>query len=148
VSNQHTLQTEDFERASTQDPAKRASRILVVDDDTTSRQLSALALSSSGYHVDTAEDGAAGWEALHKENYDLLITDNSMPKVSGLELVQKIRSASMKLPVVMASGAIPAEALNGNRLLQLAATLLKPFTIDELLSTVKNVLRATNSNGA
>jgi FixJ family two-component response regulator len=52
----------------------------VVDDDLAVRQLSAQVLD---YHVDAAEDG---WEALHAGNYDLLITDNNMPKVSGFEL--------------------------------------------------------------
>jgi anti-anti-sigma factor len=118
-------------------------RILVVEDDLAIRQLSAEALTSSGYQVETAEDGAAGWEALQGSNYDLLITDNNMPRVSGVELVKILRSARMTLPVVMASGTPPAEALNGDSSLQLAATLLKPFTMDELLRTVEKVLRAT-----
>jgi DNA-binding response OmpR family regulator len=118
-------------------------RILVVEDDISIRQLSSTALRHSGYHVDTAEDGAAGWEALQASNYDLLITDNTMPKVSGVELVKMVRSARMTLPVVMASGMPPAEGLNGDSSLQLAATLLKPFSMDELLGTVEKVLRTT-----
>jgi DNA-binding response OmpR family regulator len=116
-------------------------RILVVDDDVDIRQVNAEVLILSGYQVDVAEDGAAGWEALHANSYDLLITDNNMPKISGVELVKKLRSARMALPVILASGAMPAEELN----LQLAATLRKPFTGDELLGTVNKVLRATNS---
>jgi DNA-binding response OmpR family regulator len=118
-------------------------RILVVEDDLAIRQLSAEALTSSGYQVETAEDGAAGWEALQGSNYDLLITDNNMPNVSGVELVKMLRSAGMTLPVVMASGTPPVEALHGDPSLQLAATLPKPFTMDELLTTVEKVLRAT-----
>ena len=125
---------------------RRASpplRILVVEDDISIRYLSSSVLKSSGFQVDTAEDGAAGWEALHTKSYDLLITDNSMPKLSGVELIQMLRSADMTLPVVMASGAIPTEALNRNPSLQLAATLVKPFTKDQLLGTVKKALHAT-----
>jgi DNA-binding response OmpR family regulator len=118
-------------------------RILVVEDDISIRQLISTALRDSGYRVDVAEDGAAGWEALQARCYDLLITDNTMPKVSGVELVKMLRSARMTLPVVMASGTPPAEALNGDSSLQLAATLLKPFTMDELLGTVEKVLCAT-----
>jgi DNA-binding response OmpR family regulator len=118
-------------------------RILVVEDDLAIRQLSAEALTSSGYQVETAEDGAAGWEALQGSNYDLLITDNTMPRMSGVELVKMLRSARMTLPVIMVSGSIPLEALNGDSSLQLAATLLKPFTMNELLGTVEKVLRAT-----
>jgi DNA-binding response OmpR family regulator len=65
-------------------PQKPPHRILVVDDDRDIRQLSAEVLIHSGYEVDTAEDGKAGWEALHAtrhapESYALLITDHNMP---------------------------------------------------------------------
>jgi DNA-binding response OmpR family regulator len=119
-------------------------RILVVEDDISVRHLSTSMLKSSGFQVDAAEDGAAGWDALHTNSYDLLITDNSMPKLSGVELVEKLRSEHMTLPVVMASGAIPTEALNRNPSLDLAAMLVKPFTKDELLGTVKKALHATD----
>jgi DNA-binding response OmpR family regulator len=119
------------------------TRILLVEDDISIRKFSSMMLIQSGYHVDAAEDGAVGWEKLLANSYDLLITDNNMPNVSGVELVEKLRSARMTLPVVMASGTPPAEALNGDSSLQLAATLLKPFTIGELLGTVEKVLRTT-----
>ncbi len=122
-------------------PSKAPKRILVVDDDWVIRQVNAEMLSRFGYETETAEDGAAAWDALQANGYDLLITDNNMPKVSGVELVKKLRFARMTLPVVLASGAIPAEAMNWNSSLQLAATLLKPFTMDELLFTVKQVFR-------
>lgn len=121
------------------------SRILLVDDDRAIRQLSATVLLRSGYQVDTAEDGQAGWEALHRESYDLLITDNNMPRLSGLGLVKKIRYAHITLPVIIASGTLNTEELNRNQWLQITATLLKPFTTDQLLETVKEVLRAAGS---
>lgn len=94
--------------------------------------------------MDAAEVGAAAWQALNIDSYDLLITDNKMPKLSGVELVKKVRSARMALPVILASGIMPTEELNRHPWLQLAATLLKPFTGEELLGTVKEVLRATD----
>jgi DNA-binding response OmpR family regulator len=118
-------------------------RILIVEDDLSARSLSADALTSAGYQVDAAEDGAAGWDALQAGNYDLLITDNTMPKMSGLELVKMVRSARMKVSVVMASGSIPPEALNGGSTLEVAATLVKPFTMQELVGTVERILTAT-----
>jgi DNA-binding NtrC family response regulator len=118
-------------------------RILVVDDDIAVLQLCADVLSSSGYEVDAAADGAAGWDALHARSYDLLITDNNMPRLSGIELVKKLRSAQMTLQVVLASGTVPIEGLNRDPSLQLAGTLLKPFTNDELLDTVKKALETT-----
>jgi len=128
--------------APTQRQANPSNRILLVDDDLSIRKISAQMLTASGYQVDTAEDGAVGWEALHASSYDLLITDNNMPKVSGVELVKKLRSARMTLPVVLATGDIPTEALNRNPSLRLAAMLLKPFTMADLLGTVKKILSA------
>lgn len=119
--------------------ARPTHRILVVDDDIGIRQSNAEFLISCGYQVDAAEDGAAGWDALHASKYDLLITDNNMPKISGVELVKMVRSARMALPVILASGAMPPGELN----LQLSGTLLKPFTADQLLGTVKQALRVT-----
>ena len=132
-----------FESASAHSSAFLAPRILVVDDDADIRRLAAKVLAKYGYRVDAAEDGAAGWEAICRTSYDLLITDHNMPKISGVELVQMLRSARMKLPVVLASGSLPAEALDRNSSLRLAATLLKPFTCDELLKTVEQILRTT-----
>ena len=103
-------------------------------------------LLRSGYQVDAAEDGEAGWEALQARHYDLLITGNNRPNLCGVDLVKMLHSACMTWPVIMASGAIPTEELNRHPGLQLAATLLKPFTLDELLGTVKKVLRAIDSS--
>ena len=145
MNNNEIRQTGESASAPTRGQVNPSNRILVVDDDISIRELSVAVLIPSGYQVDTAEDGAAGWEALHANSYDLLITDHNMPKISGVELVNKLRSARMTLPVVLASGAVPTEELNRNPTLQLAATLLKPFSPDQLLGTVKQVLRASNS---
>jgi DNA-binding response OmpR family regulator len=111
-------------------------RILVVDDDDDIRRFNAEALTGSGYHVEAAVDGAAGWEALNTGRYDLLITGNSMPNLCGSKLIQKLNEAHMAVRVILASGASHAEESE----LRLAATLPKPFTLDELLGTVKKVL--------
>ena len=120
-------------------------RILVADDETAVRHLVSVALARAGYHVDAAEDGAIAWEALQVKPYDLLITDHFMPRITGVELVTKLRSARMALPVVMVTGTVPAHELHQDQSLQLAATLEKPFAISQLLNTVENVLRATGS---
>jgi two-component system OmpR family response regulator len=122
-------------------------RILVVEDDSHQLELNAVALIRFGYDVDTAVDGVTAWVALHdvSVNYNLLVTDNKMPRVTGLELIKKLRSEKMTLPVILASGTIPTEELKQNPWLKLDATLPKPFTTDELLVTVKKVLRAAES---
>jgi len=115
-------------------------RILMVGADSRILRLSAQVLVRSGYQMDAAEDGEDGWEGLHTRSYDLLITDNNMPRLTGLELVKKLRFARMTLPVIMASGSLGIEELNRNQWLQFAAVLLKPFTMDRLLAIVEEVL--------
>jgi len=118
-------------------------RILVVEDDALICQLNTEVLTYSGYQVDAAEDGAAAWDALQRNSYDLVVTDNEMPKVTGVELIKKLQDARMNLPVIMATGKLPDEEFAHYPCLQPAVTLLKPYTFDELLNAVKAVLRAT-----
>jgi len=122
------------------DKVAQTGRILVVDDEVEIRLVSAAVLSRSGYQTETAEDGAAAWEALQSNCFDLLITDHNMPKVSGVELVKKLRSAHMTLPVILASGVMPTEELERNPWLQPVATLEKPFSSGQLLATVNEAL--------
>jgi DNA-binding response OmpR family regulator len=145
MKDNELLQAGEPAGASVQCQANPPHRILVVDDDSDLRLLYADVLVLPGYHVDAAEDGAAGWEALQVNNYNLLITEHSLPKLTGVELVKKLRAAHMAVPVVLAAGRLPTYELARNPSLQLAATLLKPFAVDTLLDTVKNVLRATDS---
>jgi CheY-like chemotaxis protein len=125
------------------EPAKNRTntpRILLVDDDRDIRSLNVEILKSSGYEVEIAENGAAGWRALQTNHYDLLITDNSMPGVTGLELIKQLRSEDMTLSVILASGTVPAEELNRCPWLQIDALLPKPYGMAELLRTVDKVL--------
>jgi DNA-binding response OmpR family regulator len=122
-------------------------RILVVDDEACIRQMVTGTLVDSGYRVDAAQDGADAWEALRVKHYDLLITDNNMPKVTGVELLQRLHDTHMAVPVIMATGILPREEFTRNPWLEPAATLLKPYTIAELLGTVKAVLRAIGGAG-
>ena len=126
-------------------------RILAVDDDRLIRQLNCEVLTRNGYHVDTAQDGEAGWQALHavrdsSESYDLLITDHDMPGLSGVDLVKRLRAVRMSLPVVFASGKLPTDAFTRIHWLQPAAMLLKPYTVAELLETVEAILCAADDS--
>jgi DNA-binding response OmpR family regulator len=119
-------------------------RILVVDDNPLIRELYTKGLADAGYEVDAAEDGAVAWDALQVTVYDLLITDNLMPKVSGLDLLKKIYTAHMTLPIIMATGTFPEEEFNLYPELQPEITLLKPHTVTEFLEAVEEVLYAHN----
>ena len=116
-------------------------RILVVEDQKLIRELSIRALTNAGYLVDAAENGQSGWEALQARRYDLVITDNRMPELSGHDLILKLRSARMRLPVILASGHILPEHLAMGSALQPGTARPKPFTPDQLLAVVVKVLR-------
>ncbi len=128
-----------------QRPANFSHYILAVDEDSDLRRLYTDVLVGPGYRVDVAEDGVAGWEALQAYDYNLLITEHDLPKLTGVELIRKLRAAHMALPVVMAAGRLPTHELTRHRSLQIAAMLVKPFAVDALLDTVQNVLRANAS---
>ena len=113
---------------------------LLARHDHSMRQLIVRLLNTVGHHVDVAEDGLLAWDALQQRHYDLLVTDCAMPRVSGVELVKKVRAARMALPVILVSGLMPTEELERLPVLRLAATLAKPFTGDELIATVGGAL--------
>jgi two-component system chemotaxis response regulator CheY len=114
--------------------------ILVVDDDEEVRQLLVGLLTAARCDVNTANDGAAGWEALRANRYDLVITDNNMPKVTGLEMIEQLHAAHMSVPVIMVTGILPQQAFKSKPWLRPGVILLKPFTADDLLEAVKKML--------
>ena len=123
--------------------AESTESILCVDDDAATRQIYSEILRTSGYCVDLAEDGPAGWEALRLGGYDLLITDNEMPKRTGLKLMKRLRSVGKSLPVILASRYWSVDDAQRSPRLGAAVEIMKPFTPAELLQTVRDLLRAT-----
>ena len=123
-------------------------RILVVEDDLLIRRLNREMLIFSGYGVDTAEDGADAWDKLQMNHYDLLVTDNDMPKLSGVGLLKKVHAAGLALPVIMATGKFPSKEYACQPWLQPAVTLLKPYTFNELVGAVQIILLAITGAGA
>lgn len=128
-----------------QAPTDPPQRILVVDDDETTRFINAKILAHSGYHVDAVEDGDAAWQALNTDSYDLLVTDHNMPNVSGVELLKKLHATCMTVPVIMATGTLPKEEFTRYPELRPDATLLKPYSVEQLLEAVKEILCTTRT---
>ena len=114
-------------------PLLSPRRILVVDDDIEIQKLLTIGLQRTGYDVECAGDGEAGWEALQVKNFDLLITDHNMPRLSGLGLLRKVRAAPLTLPAIMLSGNIPEKSPDLAELLSPGALLAKPFSWAKLL---------------
>jgi DNA-binding response OmpR family regulator len=119
--------------------------ILVVEDDTIIQRFIVVMLEGAGYSVTCAGDGEAGWEALSEGNFDLLITDNNMPKLSGLEMIRRLRAVSLTLPVILISGDIPRGAKDLTTLLTPGLALQKPFTMRQLLGYVRANLVSVGS---
>lgn len=123
-------------------------RILYADDDDSLRRLGERLLLRSGYAVDVVTDGAEAWAALQHTNYDLLVTDNEMPRLTGLELIRKSRQARLDVPVILTSGTLDTLPPNDRSWLECAAMLAKPFTCEQLLLVVREALRAAASQPA
>ena len=119
------------------------SHILVVEDDGDIRNFVVKVLIRSGYLVDEAEDGAVAWEHLKNNGYDLMITDNNMPRVTGVDLLRKLHAGKISMPVIMATGVVPADEFSRSPWIKPSATLLKPYTGKQLLQIVEKVLLAS-----
>jgi len=118
------------------------ARILLLDDEPALSRLMAVLLARAGYMVDTAGDGEEGWAALNVRPYDLLMTDNDMPRLTGLELVRRLRTSGIALPIIMVSGSEHVRALADDGVLRLNAVMLKPFNPAELIAQVERACPA------
>jgi two-component system, chemotaxis family, sensor kinase CheA len=82
---------------------QRPLRILVAEDSLTTRTLVRNILQAAGYEVVVTPDGAAAWEALQTERFDLLVSDIEMPNLDGIALTERIRATPtlLRLPVIL-----------------------------------------------
>ena len=117
--------------------SSRKQRILVADDDENTRLLYSMVLSRAGYDVGNAADGEEAWAALGCVHYDLLLTDHHMPRLTGLELVARMRDARMDLPVIVSSGCASLGNAAEYPQLGLIAIVKKSSDFTELLEIVK-----------
>jgi DNA-binding NtrC family response regulator len=115
------------------------SRILVVDDDVTIRD-TLYELLSEDYLCQTAETAEQAFARLEVDTYDVVLTDISMPGLSGLELLGQVRQRFPDIPVIIISGISDQEHAQG--LIKLGAFdfLLKPFKLEVVEKSVKRAL--------
>src|SRR2546421_690058 len=110
-------------------------RILVVDDEPQITRVLRTSLSTYGYDVRIANDGEAGLAAFQEWEPDLVITDLSMPKMTGIELCESIRDHS-QVPIIVLSvkgeDKIKVDALDKGA----DDYVTKPFSINELLARI------------
>ena len=89
---------------------KPLRNILIVDDESSLRNLLSLALKTITEESDTAADGQEALEKIVISNYDVILADISMPRLSGTELVNQIRQKGNQTPVILCSAHFPDEA--------------------------------------
>src|SRR5919108_5537254 len=118
-------------------------KILVADDDQALARTLSWILKENGYDVFTAPGGEHLFEHLTAEQFDLLLLDIMMPKVDGLQLLERVKSDPRfkDLPVLMISSMPPEEATVRSLGLGAADFIPKPFRVRELLARVKAHLR-------
>lgn len=116
-------------------------RILVVEDELDLQEAIADGLRMVGYAVDTCDNGEDAYELLFVENYDLVILDLNLPKMDGLEVLDKIRDEKRQLKVLILSAKSSVD--DKVRGLDLGANdyLVKPFDFAELDARIRNLLR-------
>ena len=116
-------------------------KIVVVEDEAHLAKGLQFNLEREGYRVTLVDNGQSALDLLGKEEFDLMILDIMLPKVSGLEVARRIRKTNMRFPILMLS----AKSTDEDRELGLQAGaddyLTKPFHLPELLLRVKGILR-------
>ncbi|MCZ6640006.1 MAG: response regulator [Gammaproteobacteria bacterium] len=111
--------------------------ILFVDDESAIRDIAVEALTQLGYHVLPAEDGVRALEIFDAEQIDVVITDQTMPNMLGLQLAKKLRERSAEIPIILMSGAdLPASD-------KIDYFMDKPFALEKLAQAVRGVLAET-----
>jgi len=116
-------------------------RVLVVDDEPAVRQALDRALRFEGYKTEMVEDGPAALAAHAERPADAIVLDVAMPRMDGLEVCRRLRSAGDATPVLM----LTARAAINDRVAGLDAGaddyLVKPFALEELLARIRALLR-------
>jgi DNA-binding response OmpR family regulator len=122
---------------------KPSKMILIIEDNTDSRDLLSKLLRLSGYRVTVAPDAETGYLAAVNYKPDLIITDVNMPKTNGIEFVRRARfdQALSKIPIVVVT-AFGSSVARAAREAGANDAVDKPFDFDAFLVTVKTLLKA------
>ncbi len=125
-----------------------AAKILVVDDESSMRELLSLLLTKEGYDVQCAENGRRAIEILQKGQFELVVTDIRMQPVNGLEVLKQCKAISPRTIVIMisafASTELAVEAMNEGAY----DYFPKPFNKDEILSVIAHALQQRDTEEA
>ncbi len=121
-------------------------RILVIDDESSIRRLLRIMLEQNDYEVEEAADGDEGLKKIRSNPPDLIITDLIMPDKEGIETIMELRRNHPALKIIAMSG---GGVIGAREYLKMAKsvgahhTFEKPFQMNELLKSVKDLLEQT-----
>lgn len=119
-------------------------KILVVDDEPSILELIEYNLENNDYQVSTATDGQMAVDKANEGNFDLILLDQMLPKMSGIEVLKQLRKIGNLTPVIFLT-AVDAEDNKIEGLINGADDYItKPFSIKELLARIEVVLRRTS----
>lgn len=123
------------------------ARLLVVDDDSTLRELLRVHLRGAGYTVKTSADAAEAIRMILAEKPDLILSDIKMPYMGGLELLEALRAdpATRDIPLMVLTASDSDEDHVRARRLGVMGYLVKPVSVDELLRAIDSGLRGARS---
>ena len=116
-------------------------RILIVEDDSDTRKVMRKILQHAAYEVFSAENGLEALEILDTQNIDIILTDLMMPKLSGIELLNQLRTSprTSKIPVILCSSVSEQSQVVEAISLGASEYLLKPVKKEDLLKKVSKV---------
>ena len=118
------------------------SKILIIEDEESIRRVLVRILNEedSNFEIHEASDGKKGLESISKENFDLVLCDIKMPKIDGIELLQRTRKKNSSLPFIMLTGHGNIETAVESMKLGAYDFISKPPDLNRLLTSVRNAL--------
>lgn len=116
--------------------------ILAVDDSGSLRQMVVFSLKAAGYQVTEAVDGQDALDKAKQQNFDLILTDQNMPRMDGLTLIRHLRTLPeyAKTPILMLTTEFTDEMKAKGRAAGANGWLVKPFDPQRLTEVVKKVI--------
>jgi CheY-like chemotaxis protein/two-component sensor histidine kinase len=123
-------------------PRPALERVLFVDDELRLAQLAQRMLGEVGYRVTTCANGAAALDALRAStaSFDVIVTDHTMPGMSGLELAARISAIHPGMPIVLIGGCVEEISPTALRAAGVTAAVAKPFAISELANRMRDAI--------
>lgn len=118
-------------------------KVLVVDDDKTTRKMLSLILKSKGYEVVTAENGMDGLQKLGIEQINLILTDMNMPYMDGIEFIKQVRAnpEMSHIPIVMLTTEADEEEKQRAYKAGVDDYLVKPATGEQIVESMKRIIK-------